>query len=276
MHELHDLIGVERDLAQVGRAIRLFAQELDAAVVGGYHITCSDETEWPCAEVFQRLFVEEMLPSLKPGHRAPFRSTNLGGRYESGAARMAEQHYATADARQGPKLLVVKINSHVAVRRKGKDAKYGTLNRYGNESDCCGALCALLDGLISPSLEELGMLFCSGGHDRLPVLRDRRQVRPEYRALLAAVINARLQADCAVRDIRDYEPHAPTIFLVLPCVTINRPDADTELVVGQYGVDSTGPTPTVRYRGLDTDPVGYRIRHERGRLRVEDDQWAVG
>ena len=61
------------------------------------------------------------------------------------------------------------------------------------------------------------------------------------------------------------------MFLVLPCVTINRTDGpDTELVVGQYAIDHTGDAPQIRYQGLGGDPARYRVGHEQGRLIVDE------
>ena len=70
-------------------------------------------------------------------------------------------------------------------------------------------------------------------------------------AALAAVAGARLQAARAVADIAKYRPLWPTVFLVVPCVTINRTESDTELVVGQYGIDATGQRPENCYQQLD-------------------------
>ena len=273
MNQLHDLIGVETDLVQVNRALRQFAEAIGAPVVGGYQVTCSDEAEWECVQAFQQWFAKLFLPALKSTSRAPFRSINLGGRYEWGAIPIAEEHYATAASQDAFKLLVTKINAHVAVRQTSGQPEYGSIERYDRLSACCGALSALLDGAVLPALEELGKTFRLAGRDRLAVLRDQRTIAPKHRALLAAVTGARLQAEHAVLDITEYHPRTPTIFLVLPCVTINRPGPDTELVVGQYGVDWTNQTPQVKYRGLGDDPAGYRVRHERDRLRVEDDRW---
>ena len=36
------------------------------------------------------------MPAVKPGFRAPLRSANLGGRFERGAIRIAEEHFAGA------------------------------------------------------------------------------------------------------------------------------------------------------------------------------------
>jgi hypothetical protein len=117
---LQDLIGVESELSRVSNALRQFAQELGAPVVGGYQVTCSDEAERECTEAFQHWFARE----------------------------------------------------------------------------------------------------------------------------------------------------------VLPCVTINRvAEPNTELVIGQYGIDRTEQTPAIKHRGLGDDPAGYRVRHEQGRVVIEDDQW---
>lgn len=86
MSSFNDLIGRETDLPQVGRTIRLFAEAFDLPIVGAFHVTCSDETESECADVFERLFAQPLLPSLKTERRAPFRAANLGARYEPGTS----------------------------------------------------------------------------------------------------------------------------------------------------------------------------------------------
>jgi len=275
MNQLRDLIGMEVDLERVISSLRRFTRDLNPPVVGSYHVTCSDEVEWGCAETFQRLFVQDMLPQLRPGVQASFRTMNLGARYEWGALRVAEEHYATADTEETFKLLVAKINSHVAVQEVGGRVVHGKLDRYGVESTCCGALVSLLRGAVLPATEELRELFRSGGQDRLAMLTDPQDIPPEHQALSAAIVNARLQADRAVLDIREFRPETPTIFLILPCVTLNRSGVDTELVVGQYGVDWTEEHPTVKYTGLGDNPAHYRIEHVRGRLQVEDDHWSL-
>jgi len=273
MTRLHDLIGIESELAQVSNALRQFAQELGTPVVGGYQVLCSDEAEWECAEAFQRWFVRETLPALKSDNRAPFRSINLGARYERGAISIAEQHFATPVSREASKLLVVKINAHVAVRPSAAGPEYGRLKRYGDDSACCGALAGLFEGSLLPAIVELRETFCAEGFDRIAVLNDPKRVAAHHRALLTAVVSAKLQAQRAVADIQQHDPKTPTVFLVLPSVTMNRPGPDTELVVGEYGIDRTGQQPVIKYRGLGDDPAAYRLRHERDLAILEDDQW---
>lgn len=274
MTRLQDLIGVESELGRVSDALRQFAQELGAPVVGGCHVTCSDEAETECAAAFQHWFVRELLPELKPDSRAPLRTINLGGRYEPGAIRVAEEHYATPQSRRAFKLLVVKINAHVAVRLSAAGPEYGWLERYGRRSACCGALAGLFAGSSLPAAEELRQTFASKGKERLAVLEDQTRVDAQHRALLTAVSGAALQAKRAVLDIQQYRPTTPTVFLVLPCVTVNhRAGPDTELVVGEYGVDRTGHEASVKYHGLDDDPAGYRVRHDQSRAIIEDNHW---
>jgi hypothetical protein len=271
---LQELIGIESPLSQVSNALRQFAHELAAPVVGGYHVTCSDEAETECAAAFQHWFAREVLPELKPDSRAPLRSVNLGGRYEPGAIWVAEEHYATPKSREALKALVVKINAHTAVQPSIGGPEYGWLARYGRKSACCGALAGLFEAAPWPAVEELRKTFASEGKDRLAVLEDPSRVPARHRALLAAVTSAALQARRAVLDIQRYQPQTPTVFLVLPCVTVNRcGEPDTELVIGQYGIDRTGQEPVIKHRGLGDDPAGYRLRHEQGRVVIEDDHW---
>ncbi len=276
MTRLKDVIGVEGELARIGGALRQFAQDLGAPVTGACHVMCADETELECAGAFQHWFVREIVPELKPDVRAPFRTVNLGGRYEWGSVRIAEDHFATAAAHQAFKLLVLKINAHTAVHLSANGPEYGYLQRYGRRSSCCGALSGLFGDSQLPAVEELRETLRSDGQDRVAVLGDSSVVPPRHRSLFTAVTSARLQAQRAVRDIQEYEPKSPTVFLVLPCVTINRPGPDTELVVGQYGVDRTGKVAEVKYRGLGDAPAKYRLRLDQGQATIEDDHWPGG
>jgi hypothetical protein len=269
MTSLYPLVGVESTLDRVAGTVRQFAKELGAPVVGAFQICCSDETERETAEAFDRHFVRELLPPLKGERRAAFLSVNLGARYEWGALRIAEDHFATEASRGALKLLVVKLNAHVAVRSTPEGPAYGTLMRYGQPSSCCGALAGMLERVQLPAIRELRELFAHDESQRLEILGDPARVEPRYRALFAAITGAWLQAGRVVLDAREFRPASPTMFVVLPCVTINRTDdVDTELLVGQYGIDRTGDDTAVKYHGLGGDPARYRVRHEQGRVIV--------
>lgn len=273
MEHLQGLVGVETELSHVAGVLRRFVQTLHCPVVGAYQVTCSDETEWECIAAFQRLFVDELVPPLKSGHSCAFRSANLGARYEWGAIRVAEQHFAIPQSSKTFKLMVVKINSHVGVQGSSEAVAYGSIHSHAIESACCGTLIAMLEGGQLPAIQQLRELFRSEGRNRLLALLDPGIVELRYRALAAAVVNARLQAQQAALDIEQYRPETPTVYLILPCVTFNRPGADTELVIGQYGIDWTERSAKVRYHGLGDDPSKYSIRTEQGRAVITDHQW---
>jgi len=281
MERLRELVGRERALRQVSQALYFAARQRDNAAVGAMHVTCADESENECVDRFQQGFVQYLLPPLKFARAAPFRLANLGGRYEWGAIRLAEDHYSTPAADNRVKLVVVKINSHVAHEELGGPPdgtpaatprfRLGVYKRYGKDSHCCGALHALLHGASDPAAQELREAFLSEGRDRIATLLDDTRVDPPYRPLFAALVSARLQARRVVLDIQDYQPVSPTYFVVLPCVTINRHDRDTEIVAGLYTVDGKDGGCEATYYGLDDDPGGYDIRTRNRLFEVTDE-----
>ncbi len=277
MTELYDLVGRERSLPDVAQTIHDWAQTHDAAEVGALHVTCSDESERECVEALQRGFIEHLLPALKSARRSAFQLSNLGGRYEWGAAPLAEDHFLSERSRRGYTLLVAKLNAHVAFEDIPAPAaaprfRLGVWDRYGRDSTSCGALNALVAGKRSPFLDDLREAFDSEGHDRLGALRNSRKVDPLFRPLAAAVVSARLQARKAVLDLQDRTPAQPTYWVVLPCVTVNRHELDTEIVCGVYTVDGRDGERAVTYSGLGDDATAYRIERVNDRFSVTDDQ----
>ena len=271
MESLHRFIGVEHELDELNLALKYAVQARHAPVVGALHVTCSDEAEHECLESFQRHFVDDLLPELKTWTKAPFRTSNLGGRYEWGAIPIAEQHYASPESAAAFKVLTIKINAHVSVETTPKGVIFGRLRRYHAESLACGALHTLLDGGHAPYLDELRETFHFEGTDRLATLLDAERVEPGFRSLFAAIVSARLQARNAILDIQAHAPTTPTIYLVLPCVTFNRPGRDGELLCGIYTADLRTAGGPVEYRGLGDDPAAYTVKRTRGRIQVEDD-----
>ncbi len=259
VRRLRELIGRECPLAEVSRALHGFVRSTCAPVVGAMEVTCSDECEHECAAVFQSHFVEQALPPLKSGLRAAFRTRNLGARYEWGSVHIAEHHYATQASATAYKLMIVKINSHVAVCDQDGRLRFGPMQRYATASTACGALHALLAGGQLPALDELRELFCRDGLDRIGVLCNPARVNPDYRALFASVVAAQLQARRVVEDIRRRPPHSPTLFLVVACTTLNQPGPDTELVCGYHVIDRRPGATADKFLGLGDDPAAYRL-----------------
>lgn len=267
---LRDAVGRERSPRGICQALHLAVSELGAPSVGAMHVTCADETEHECVTAFQQGFVQYVLPALKFAHVSPVRLSNLGGRYEAGSVGIAEQHYASGGGKGAWTLLVVKLNAHVAVSQTPDGPAFGVLERYGRRSPCCGALSLVLEGDERPFVAPLVEALRSGGRDRLATLADPARVLPARRSLYAALASARLQAQAAVRDIERHEPLAPTLYLVLPCVTLNRPGPDGEILCGLHVADMRERPARIEDFGLGDDPGAYRLETSHGRIRVRD------
>ncbi len=271
MKRLHALVGREQDLAETANTLRAAVRALSATAVGGFQMTCSDESEHECSAAFERGFALELLPRLKFGERVPFRIANPGARYEWGAVRIAEDHFSTAEARRGFLALVVKINGHVAVAEPGKsDFAFGRTDRYGDESVYCGAIAAMLGDSDLPWVEDLRADLGAEGRDRLATLRSAELSVDGRNALFGALTAARLQARKCVLDIQDHVPAAPTVYVVMHGVTLNKPGPDSELIGGVYVLDHRGPERREHYHGLGDDPAAYVLTRSDGRLHVSD------
>ncbi len=271
MEKLHKLIGRSFDVDDVARALYGFACDVAAPVTGALHLTCSDESEKECRDALQRNFAGHLLPRLKLGARSIFRIANLGARYEWGAVHIAEEHYSTAAARKHFKLMLVKINSHVCADDTVDGLSFGRMKRYDSHSTYCGALHSYMGGGSLPFTTELAEAFGSEGRDRLAVLLDDGVVPPECRSLFVALVSARIQARRAFIDIQDRKPSSPTLFIVMPCVTVNRNRKDDEIVCGLYRADWRSDSAVFEYRGLEDDPAGYRMTSGTGGIVIEDD-----
>lgn len=270
MESLRPYVGKEHALDDVNHALAAAIRRWRPAVVGALHVTCADESEWECADSFQRICVTDLLPPLKFAERSAFRLSNLGGRYEWGALPVAEHHFATPETRDAFKVLLVKVNAHVAVQGNGPASRFGRMTRYDHESPACGALHALLSGAEDrPFLRELRAAFGEDELDRLAVLRDEGRVEPRFRALFAALVNARLQARRVEAEAARHSPLTPTRYVVAACVTLNRPQRDTEFFCGVSIIDRGLPEAGSSRHGLGDDPRRYRVRFEQGRLHIE-------
>ena len=272
LERFHELVGREVPQSEVARRLRLWVQSEKAPVVGALHATCSDAAEQECVDEFQRQFARYMLPSLKFFEKTAFRTCNLGGRYEWGSVRIAESHFALAKGAADWKLLVVKLNAHVSVVDGPGGRAFGHAQRFGGEAEFCDAIHALLAGAALPFATELEEVFASEGKDRLAMLRDPASVKPELAGLFGAALNARLQARRAMMDLQDHAQHTPTLTFVLPCLSLNRPQHDTEILLGFYASDRRGEVPHEEYRGLSDDPSRFELVEGSDGLRLVDPQ----
>jgi hypothetical protein len=285
VEHLYPVVGRERALRELSQLLYFDVRTHADVLVGALHVTCADEAEAECAEAFQQGFVQYLLPPLKFARRSAMRVSNLGGRYEWGSIGIADMHFTLPDAvAPPPRLMVVKINAHVAleetttvddaaiVRDGARGFRLGEWKRYGRPSPCCSALDSLLRGGHEPWVEELREAFESEGKDRIALLLDPAAVDPGYRPLFAGLVSARLQARKAVLDIQELRTGTPIRFIVLPCVTLNRHERDTEILCGIYTIDSAQPERTPTYFGLGDDPTAYRTRVQNRQIQVVDDE----
>lgn len=265
MERFREVIGVATDLDDVSRKLRDAVRRLDAGAVGAHQINCSDESERECVEIFHRRFVRDLLPELSFWERSSFRSVNLGGRYEAGSIAIAEDHYAIEPSADSFKVLVVKLNSHVSVVEKDGELIWGQMDRYERESVYCGAMHALMEGADAPFVAELEQTF---GPERLANLRDPAKIARNQRELFAALVNANLQAARAVRDVLRVKSHTPTLYFIIPSVTLNRVGDDDEIVVGMHTIDERESGRPHEYVGLGSDPTRYQLKRGALELRV--------
>ena len=269
---LLELVGAERRLEEVTRSLRTYVQSLRPPVVGALHLTCSDEAEHECIEDFQRNFVRYLLPSRKLSSKAAFASATLGGRYQWGSAAIAEDHFALARGAEKWKLMVLKTNTHVAVSDGPGGQVFGRMLRYNAESEHCGALHAALEGSTLPFVRDLLNDLAIEGVDRVAELNDPSLVNPEHRALFVAIAAARIQARRVLIDLQEHVSASPTLYLVVPCVTLNRRHHDTEMLVGMYACDHRTEAIRSEYTGLGDRPRQYRFSRESGLIVVTDDE----
>ncbi|MFH0944146.1 MAG: hypothetical protein V2A76_03015 [Planctomycetota bacterium] len=271
MDALSALIGQEQSLADACRELKFWTQHSGAAVIGSMRVTCSDESCLEGEDLFQRSFAQEMLPRLKHGLRSSFRLANPGARYDWGSARVAEANFARAASPHSLKLLLVQLRSHVSFERDGSGYRFGIMRRYGSESPFCGALAALVANRPLAFVEELRALFLSENLDRIAMLQDPACVDPNLVPLFVAMVNARLQARCAVQDLQDHQPESPTLYIVTHGVTINKPGPDSELLCGLYRISRSGGAPADTYEGLGDDPSRYRFELKDGSIHVSEE-----
>ncbi|MBN1421955.1 MAG: hypothetical protein JXP34_24495 [Planctomycetes bacterium] len=271
MDQLKPLLGVESPLTEVTRALYSMARSVQAPVVGAMQVTCADEAEFECQKAFMDGFAQHLLPHVKFVQPSPFLLSTLGARYEWGAVRVAEEHFATRESESAFKFLAVKVNAHAGLEEVRDTLRYGHMDRYGSSSASCGALAALLGGSDLPAIQVLRRQFTADGVDRVGQLLDEKKTPPDVRALYAAIVQAQLQSRAVFLDIQEHEPHSPTFYVVVSCVTINRKDHDTEILCGAHLVDHRTEEKREDYAGLGDEPATYRIKQELRRVRLTDE-----
>jgi hypothetical protein len=259
------LIGEAQKLRTLHGALRETAEGFAAATVAAMEVRCSDEANRESSDAFQAEFSDPLLPELAPGRRSAFVTASLGGQFEPGSLQVAEANFAAVASRDAFKLMVVKVATHVGAMSRDDTLVYGELHRYGVDKPCCGLLTATVVGGRSPSVERAAATLAADDIDRLAMIRD---TDARTRMLTAAVSFAVLQARAAAAEAREMDCLTPTVFLVLPVVTLNRSGEDRELLCGVHLLDHCGQEGVDIYRGLGDIPSRLRIQDGDGRLRM--------
>jgi hypothetical protein len=274
LRELQQLVGHESQLDHFHGVVRRAAQSLERIVEHGtVLVTCADEFQGELRASFDRDVARPLTSGSLLSGRCTFALSNMGGRIEPGALRLADDHFTSRTRRDGAKLLLVEIVSHCGVLATAGGKQYGKLDRFGVVSDCCGALALLLAkpdtaaAVRHPWFDQLSAFF---GEDRLSALR--ADAGP-LRALSAAIVHAVLQAESAVADVMREPPPTPTHVLIVSAVLINQPSFDDVIPVAVHHLRcERGDVLVEQGFTLRSTPASLRYDSSSGRIVVTSDE----
>lgn len=272
--ELERQLGVEIPLDHLHGLIRRAAQSIRPVVEHGMClVTCSDEFNGETRASFDRDVARPIMAPLTVGARRIFAVANMSGRVEPGALTLASQHFTVQSARHGDKLLVVEIAAHVGRLASDKELIFGTVDRFGVPSPCCGALTLLLEppesaaGVRHPWFDQLKAFF---GPERLAILRADDS---PLRMVRTALVHAVLQAETALTDLLRDPPATPTHVLLVAVVVINQNGPETAVLAACHHVHvRDGVVHFESGESLRTTPDELHIELTSGRLRVKTDR----
>jgi hypothetical protein len=272
LDELERMTGCAVPLDAFHGCVRRATQVLrDATSHGVVLVTCSDEYQGEIRGAFERDVARPLMAAVTTGSRRTFAVSNLGGRVEPGALKLAEEHFSSKS--RGTKSLVIEIAGHCGVLPQAHGRLYGKLDRFGSTSDCCGALALLISNhsaasvVRHPWFDQLTLFF---GPERLAWLR--ADASP-MRMLSAAIVHAVLQGETAIVDVLREPPPTPTHVLIFVGVVLNQPGTDEVVPVGLHHLHSDGSeVRVVRGTSLRSSPSALRYGDYGGRLRVSCDE----
>jgi hypothetical protein len=270
LKELAAQLGREDSLHSLHARVLRAAHALQPVVESGAVLAaCSDEFNGELRAAFDRDVARLLSAPDIPGTRRVFAVSNLGGRIEPGAIALADLHFSARSAREGQKLLLIEIASHVGRRETKDGTRWGELDRFGTSSPCCGALRLLLDAPASatavrfPWFDQLTAFF---GPERLAALRADESPHAMVRA---ATVHAVLQAETALVDLLREPPRTPTQLLLVALVVVNRRGTDNAIPVGLHHLRfENGEAEVVEGTSLRSTPTELAIDAGRALLHV--------
>lgn len=270
LRDLAALVGREEPLSTVHNAILRAARSIRPVVESGALLAaCSDEFNGEVRNAFDRDVARLLNAPNVPGARRVFSQSNMGGRIEPGAIALANLHFTARSEKEGEKLLVIEIASHVGRRETPHGTIWGELDRFGTPSPCCGALRILLDAPASaaavrfPWFDQLTAFF---GEQRLAALR---QDESPWRMVRSAIVHSVLQAESAMVDLLREPPSTPTHVLLTPLCVVNRRGVDNAILLGQHHLYFDGKATHIEHgTSLRSTPAALVIDGSRASLRV--------
>ncbi|MCR4318589.1 MAG: hypothetical protein NUW37_19785 [Planctomycetes bacterium] len=259
-------VGREMPLKDWRGQLASWVQSFRAKNVGAHLITCSDESERENTNAFNEIIADTILPKLKQGLSSPFRTANLGSRYEWYSIRIAEDHFAGFS--KDPKLMLISFCSHAGKYTLDDRPAFGQFFRYSTPSSACGAINAFLSGSHLPFTIDYDAALGMFGVDRKSMLLNPKVVRERHKSLYTAIATTGLQTMMLLIDIFDYAEQTQTMYLITNVVTINQPGEDTCIVCGLHLAEKSEGAMDVRYFGIGDDPSRYRIADKGGLVTI--------
>ncbi len=270
LSEIITHVGAERALSQYHGSLRRAAAAIpNADGFGAGLLTCADELLGELEHGFERDVATPLMSAKIPAQRRVFTVRNLGARAETGMVGLVSNHFTLNPQATAPTVLVIEVSAHVGRTGAKEDSRFGSVDRFGLDSPCCGALDAMLGHTKEgPSgLDWLDQLRMAFGPVRLRVLRE---MDPAVRLLATAIVHAVLQAEAVVTEFFQTPPPTPTHLIVVSNVAINQAWAPSVLSTSAHHLrcDSDGPT-VVEGFSLRSTPEALHIRREGSAVRVE-------
>jgi hypothetical protein len=266
---LRQIIGREQPLDQFHLILRRAAGSVPAtSLYGSCLVTCSDERLGLTRAGFDRDVATPLISDVTNSRDRVFSVSNMCGRLEPGAFPLIDDHFTRSAP--GPKLIVMEIASHVGRIKHDTRYTYGSVQRFGRESPCCGALTALLaapnvTGTVRhPWFEQLNSFF---GPVRLAALRENKD---STRMVAAAIVHAALQAESAVSDVLQQPSLTRTEVLLVAGVAVNQQWSDGFLPVAYHHLRlEAGLAEIVSGFSLRTTPQALKIDVSGARIEVD-------
>lgn len=272
--DLRGRVGHELPVESFHRSLRRAATSIrPVREFGASLISCSDEWLGEYRHAFERSVAASLSSPYASALKATFSTTNLGGRVESGALGLADEHFTVRTrSGEGRLLHLVLYVSHVGRTRNARGVRWGELMRLGRMSPCCGALRATRDS-PNPAADPRPFVSEIGGALGARRLADAKADRRAEAPVSLAIAHSVLQAERMMTDVLGGGFAYPTHVLLASAVIVQEGDRDTVLLTGAHHLlAEQGGARVIQGDALRTTPGSHRFSERGGTLRVEVDE----